>query len=102
MANIVMSSVICGIHRTKVGSNREVRLHVENNDSIPRIDPNCMVVKIPQMEDIPVKLHGRVSYPKSCNANANWTNAKQISMSEMLLATKLEMSLLTYVVFSDG
>ena len=67
MANIVVSSVICGIHRTKVGSNREVKLHVENDDSIPGIDPNCMVVKMPQIEDIPVELHGRVSYPKSRN-----------------------------------
>ena len=30
------------------------------------------------------------------------TNARQISMSKMLLARKLEMSLPTYVVFSDG
>ena len=57
MANIVVSSVICGIHRTKVGSNREVKLHVENDDSIPGNDPNCMVVKMPQIEDIPVELH---------------------------------------------
>lgn len=67
MANITVTSVISGIHRTKVGSHREVKLIVENDDSIPDIDPNCMIVRMPLLEQIPVQLHGRVSYPKSRN-----------------------------------
>lgn len=67
MANIIVNSVISGIHRTKVGSHRDVKLVVENDDSIQEIDPNCMVVKIPAIEQIPAELHGRVSYPKSRN-----------------------------------
>jgi hypothetical protein len=46
-----------------------VKIHVENDNSIPDIDPNCMIVRVPQLEDIPEELHGRVSYPKSRNRN---------------------------------
>ena len=67
MANIIITSVISGIHRTKVGSHRDVKLIVENDDSIQHIDPNCMVVRIPPIEDIPAELHRVVSYPRSRN-----------------------------------
>ena len=67
MGNIKVISVISGIHRTKVGSHREVKLIVKNDDSIPHIDPNCMIVKMLLMEQIPMQLHGRVSYPISRN-----------------------------------
>ena len=46
-----------------------MKIHVENDNSIPDIDPNCMIVRVPQLEDIPEELHGRVSYPKSRNRN---------------------------------
>ena len=67
MANIIITSVISGIHRTKVGSHRDVKLIVENDDAIQHIDQNCMVVRIPPIEDIPAELHRVVSYPKSRN-----------------------------------
>ena len=52
MANIIVTSVISGIHKTKIGSHRDVKLIVENDDSVPHIDPNCMVVKVPLLENI--------------------------------------------------
>ena len=62
MANIIITSVISGIHRTKVGSHRDVKLIVENDDAIQHIDQNCMVVRIPPIEDIPAELHRVVSF----------------------------------------
>ena len=56
MANIIVTSVISGLHRTKVGSHRDVKLVVENDDTVPEIDPNCMVVNVPPIEDIPAGL----------------------------------------------
>ena len=56
MANIHINSVVTGIHTTKVGSHREIGLHVENDDSIP----NCMTVTL---EEIPRSLHKEVTYP---------------------------------------
>ena len=67
MTSVTISSVITGIHRTEIGSHREVRCLVINDDSIPDIDPNCMIVKLPPIEDIPLELHNKVSYPKSRN-----------------------------------
>ena len=67
MANITITSVIAGLHRTKVGSHRDVKLLVEDDNSVPHIDPNCMVVKVPQIEEIPEELHMAISYPKSRN-----------------------------------
>ena len=34
MADIVISSCISGLHKTKVGANRDVQLLVENDDTI--------------------------------------------------------------------
>ena len=45
---------ISGLHRTKIGANRNARLIVENDDTISHIDPNCMLVKVPLLEDIPL------------------------------------------------
>lgn len=67
MADIVLNSVISGLHKTKIGANRNVPLIVENDDSIPHIDPSCMVVKVPCLEDIPPQLHRAIAYPKSRN-----------------------------------
>lgn len=67
MANIVVSSVITGIHRTKVSSHRDIKLLVENDDSIPGIDPDCMIVRMPLLEQIPIQSHGKIAYPKSRN-----------------------------------
>ena len=46
---------------------KEVPVLVEEDDSIPHIDPNCMLVKVPALDDIPHHLHGAVSYLKSRN-----------------------------------
>ena len=59
MAYITVMSIITGIHRTKVGSHRDVRLLVEDDDTIPGMDPNCMIVRIPPLEEIPPNRHGR-------------------------------------------
>ena len=67
MGDIILTSVITGLHETKISSHRDVKLKVENDDSIPDIDVNCMVVRIPPIEDIPLELHGAVAYPKSRN-----------------------------------
>lgn len=67
MADIVVNSVISGLHKTKIGANRGVRLIVENDDSVKHIDPNCMLVRVPFLEDIPPELHGAIAYPKSRN-----------------------------------
>ena len=65
--NVVVQSVISGIHKTKIGAHRDVQLIVENDDTIPHIDQNCMVVKVPCLEDIPPALHGEIAYPRSRN-----------------------------------
>ena len=64
MAFITVTSVITGIHRTKVGSHRDVKLLVEDDDTIPGIDPNCncMIVRVPPHEEIPPNLHGRETH----------------------------------------
>ena len=67
MADIVLHSVITGIHRTKVSAHRDERLMVEDDDTIPHIDPQCMLVKVPLLEDIPPELHSAIAYPKSRN-----------------------------------
>ena len=40
MTEIVLNSVITGIHKTKMGAHRDVRLLVENDDGIQHIDPD--------------------------------------------------------------
>ena len=55
----------CGIYRTKVGGHKDVPLLLENDNSIPEIDPNCVVVKYPALEEIPLRLHRAVCYPKN-------------------------------------
>ena len=67
MNSIIITSVITGIHRTRIGSHRDVKCLVENDDTIPDIDPNCMIVKLPPIRDIPPEHHHKVSYPKSRN-----------------------------------
>ena len=67
MADIVINSCISGLHKTKVGAHRDVKLLVENDDSVSHIDPECMLVRVPAIEDIPPELHSAVSYPKSRN-----------------------------------
>ena len=62
---ITLNSTITGIHRTKVGAHRDIPLIVEDDDSVARIDPNCMLVRFPDLEDIPVHLHKAVTYPKN-------------------------------------
>ena len=49
----VIKSVIAGLHKTKIGANREVCLIVKNVSSILHNDPNCMLVKVPLLENIP-------------------------------------------------
>ena len=56
-----MNSAISGLHKTKIGANRDVRLIVENDDTISHIDPNCMLVKVPLLEDIPPELHNAIN-----------------------------------------
>ena len=67
MTEIVLNSVITGIHKTKMGAHRDVRLLVENDDGIQHIDPDCMLVRVPCLEDIRPELHGAIAYPKSRN-----------------------------------
>ena len=67
MVNIIVTSVVGGIHRTKVGSHRDVKLLVEDDNNVAIIDPDCMVVRLPLLEDIPPVLHRAVTYPKSRN-----------------------------------
>ena len=64
---VTITSVIKGIHKTKVGANRLIDLLVENDDHHQNIDPNCMVVRMPSLENIPTSLHKSVTYPKSRN-----------------------------------
>ena len=69
MVTIIITSVVAGIHRTKVGSHREIELIVENDDrdNAAGIDPDCMLVRIPPLEAIPPSLHRAVTYPRSRN-----------------------------------
>ena len=67
MANITIQSVIAGIHRTKVGSNPRIELLVEADNSVRGIDPNCMLVRLPPLEQLSPELHHVVTYPKSRN-----------------------------------
>ena len=63
--DVTVTSVVSGIHRTKVGSHRDIQLLVEDDNSVPSIDPNCMLVRFPDLEDIPGRLHNAVTYPKN-------------------------------------
>jgi hypothetical protein len=62
---VIISSVVSGIHRTKVGGHREIPLLLVNDDTIPNIDPNCVVVRYPEIDQIPSHLHQAVTYPKN-------------------------------------
>ena len=44
-----------------------MKLVVQDDVNAQDIDENCMMVKVPPIEDIPVELHNAVSYPKSRN-----------------------------------
>ena len=64
-SKVRLNSTITGIHRTKVGAHPDIPLIVEDDNSIPSIDPNCMLVRFPDLEDLPVHLHKAVTYPKN-------------------------------------
>ena len=64
---IRIRSVIAGIHRTKIGSHPSIELVVEADDTIAGIDPNCMLVRLPPLEQLSPDLHHVVTYPKSRN-----------------------------------
>ena len=53
MVKIIITSVVAGIYRTKVGSHPNIKLVVENDDTVMGIDPCCVCVKIPNLEDLP-------------------------------------------------
>ena len=48
-----MARVFCGIYHTKVGGHKDDPLLLENDSSIPEINPNCVAVKYPALERIP-------------------------------------------------
>ena len=73
MVRITINSVIAGIHRTKVGSNPKIELVVEADDSIPGIDPLCMLVRMPRKEQLPEEYLNLVTYPKSCDPKTKET-----------------------------
>ena len=62
---VIISSVVSGIHRTKVGGHREIPLLLVNDDTIPNIDPNCVVVRYPEIDQIPSQPNQAVTYPKN-------------------------------------
>ncbi len=62
---VVIHSVVTGIHRTKVGAQKDIPLILENDDTVPHIDPQCMLVRFPQLEQIPEYLHRAITYPKN-------------------------------------
>ena len=62
---IVITSVVTGIHITKVGAHKDISLLLENDDTIPDIDPNCILVRFPNIEQVPERLHKAVTYPKN-------------------------------------
>ena len=62
---VYIRSVVSGIHRTKVGGHRDVPLLLENDNTIPGIDPYCMIVRFPEIEQIPEHLHRAITYPKN-------------------------------------
>ena len=66
MVNITITSVVAGIHRTKVGSHPSIELLVEADDTV-MVDPDCMLVRLPPLEQIPPELHRAITYPKSRN-----------------------------------
>ena len=68
---IVINSVIFGLHETRVGAQRDVRLLVEGDDSVGDIDPECMLVSAPSLEQIPPHLHNEIAYPKSRNLESS-------------------------------
>ena len=67
MTRITIQSAIAGIHRTKVGSHPRIELMVEADNSVGEIDPNCMLVRLPPLEQLSPELHRLVTYPKSRN-----------------------------------
>ena len=62
---VVIQSVVSGIHRTKVGAHKDIPLIMENDDSIPDIDPHCIMLMFPPKEQIPDNLHRAITYPKN-------------------------------------
>ena len=87
--DIVINSVISGIHKTKIGANRSVELIVENDDTIPHIDPDCMVVRVPCLEDIPPAFHRAIAYPKSRNPRDPRQNDDDDSNDDSVLSSTL-------------
>ena len=65
MVTIIITSVVAGIHKTKVGSHPEIKLIVANDDKVAHIDSDCMLVRIPPLEAIPPSLHRVITYPRS-------------------------------------
>ena len=63
----MINSVISGLHETKVDAQHDVCLLVESDDSVGDIDPECMLVRAPSLEQIPPHLHNEIAYPKSRN-----------------------------------
>ena len=70
---VVVSSFIVGIHTTNVGSHQEIELVVEEDDSVPDIDRDCMLVRHPERENLPHNLEYVVTYPRSRRANSRRT-----------------------------
>ena len=64
MVKINIKSVVAGIHRTKVGSHPSIELLVEGDDTIPSIDPNCIVVHMPSRQQLPLRSLSLLNYPK--------------------------------------
>ena len=67
---IKLSSVIAGIHITNVGSHPNIKLVVEDDNSNPNIDPDCVLVRHPSLEDLPPTCKQLVTYPKSQNSKS--------------------------------
>ena len=64
---LYLISITFGETEHKVCAHRDVCLVVQEDNSVQHIDPNCIVVKVPPLEQIPPHLHYAVSYPKSHN-----------------------------------
>ena len=65
----IVSSFIVGIH-TDVGSHQEIELVVEEDDSVPNKDRDCMLVRHPERENLSHHLKYIVTYPRSRRANS--------------------------------
>ena len=64
-SQIKVRSVVTGIHITKVGGHKDIPLMLTNDNTIPLIDPNCIAAHFPDLEQIPSRLHGAITYPKN-------------------------------------